>query len=81
MYVCLRAAGNRTLIRGETLEAGATRGPFRASSFKLNLGNNNVRLRVNGKTVAVPASTGAIGLQITRNGRSSLGDGERPECL
>jgi len=81
VYVCLRAAGNRTLVRGETLAAGDRRGPFRASSYKLNLGNNSVTLRINGKTVAVPASSGAIGMQITRTRRSSLPAGERPECL
>ncbi|HEX6390686.1 MAG TPA: helix-turn-helix domain-containing protein [Solirubrobacteraceae bacterium] len=80
VYVCLRAAGNRTLIRGETLAAGATRGPFRASSYKLNLGNNSVTLRVNGRSVPIPASSNAIGMRITRNGRSSLPAGQRPEC-
>ncbi len=81
VYVCLRAAGNRTLVRGETLAAGDRRGPFRSSSYKLNLGNNSVTLRINGKAVAVPASSGAIGMQITRSGRSSLPQGQRPECL
>ncbi|MDX6561672.1 MAG: cytoskeleton protein RodZ [Gaiellales bacterium] len=80
VYVCLRAAGNRTLIRGETLVAGAKRGPFRASSYKLNLGNNSVTLRVNGKTVPIAASSGAIGMSITRKGRSSLPTGQRPLC-
>jgi cytoskeleton protein RodZ len=80
VYVCLRAAGNRTLIRGETLAAGATRGPFRSSSYKLNLGNNSVRLRVNGKSVPVSASDNAIGMRITRSGHTSLPAGQRPEC-
>jgi cytoskeletal protein RodZ len=81
VYVCLRAAGNRTLIRGETLDAGATRGPFRASSYKINLGNNSVTLRVNGKVVPIAASDTAIGMRITRKGNSSLPAGQRPQCL
>lgn len=80
VYVCLRAAGNRTLVRGETLQAGDTRGPFRSTSYKMSLGNNGVVLRVNGKTVPVSASSGAIGLRITRKGRSTLPESRQPKC-
>jgi cytoskeletal protein RodZ len=80
VFVCLRASGNRTLMNGETLTAGQTRGPFRAKGFRLTLGNNAVRLRVNGKQVGVPASSGAIGLRITRKGASSLPASQRPTC-
>jgi cytoskeletal protein RodZ len=80
VFVCLRASGNRTLMNGETLTAGQTRGPFRASSFRLTLGNNAVRVRVNGKDVDVPTSSSAIGLRITRKGASSLPASQRPTC-
>jgi hypothetical protein len=81
VYVCLRAAGNRTLVGGETLGAGQSRGPFRASAFKLTLGNNGVRLRVNGHTVPVDASSSAIAMRISRSGRTSpLPASEAPTC-
>ena len=80
VYVCLEGAGNRTLVPGETLSAGESRGPFRSSSYTINLGNNGVRLRINGKTVTLPSSSSALGYRITRKGRTTLPEGQRPVC-
>jgi cytoskeletal protein RodZ len=80
VYVCLRAAGNRTLVRGETLQPGDSRGPYKSSTFVMSLGNNGVVLRVNGKGVSVPASSGAIGLRITRKGRTRVPESQQPQC-
>ena len=79
VYVCLRA-GEKVLIDRETLAAGQQRGPYRAKRFTMTFGNNNVRMRVNGRNVAVPASAGAIGYAIDRRGRRPLPDGQRPSC-
>ena len=79
VYVCLRA-GEKVLIDKETLQAGQQRGPFRAKRFTMTFGNNNVRMRVNGRPVAIPASAGAIGYAIDRRGRRPLPDGQRPSC-
>ena len=43
VYVCLKAAGDRTLVDGETLAAGdARRTRYRSQRFTLTLGNGNV---------------------------------------
>jgi transcriptional regulator with XRE-family HTH domain len=80
VYVCLVAKGNRTLIPGSTLQAGDTSPTFRSTRFRVNLGNSQVKLRINGKLRAVPASSTAIGYEITRKGRRTLGAGQRPTC-
>ncbi len=80
VYVCLRAAGNRTLVRGETLQPGEKRGPFRSSAFVMSLGNNAVTVRANGRAVKLPESGEAIGLRITPKGRSKLSSNSQPRC-
>ena len=80
VYVCLRA-GDRTLVDGETLAAGARTPTFRARRFRLTLGNNSVRLRINGRARSVAPSPGPIGVAISsRRGRQPLSASERPEC-
>jgi hypothetical protein len=79
VYVCLEAAGHRRLVNGVILEAGDSR-TYRSSAFRLTLGNSNVRLRVDGKTRAVPAVSNGIGYRITRKGRTVLPEGRRPTC-
>ncbi|MBW3608093.1 MAG: helix-turn-helix domain-containing protein [Actinobacteria bacterium] len=78
--VCLKA-GDRTLINGQTLEAGQRTPTFRSRRFRLTLGNNAARLRINGRTRSVAASSDPIGLEITpRRGRQPLSADERPIC-
>ena len=78
--VCLKAKGNRTLIDGVTLRVSDRPRTFRSSRFTLALGNTNVRLRVNGRTLGVPASSRPVGYEITRTGRRSLPASRRPIC-
>jgi cytoskeleton protein RodZ len=79
--VCLKA-GDKTLINGQTLEAGQRTPTFRSRRFRLTLGNNSARLRINGKARRVAASSQPIGLEITRRqGRQPLSARERPVCL
>lgn len=80
VYVCLVAAGGRTLVPGVVLQAGDATETFRSTRFRMNLGNGNVRLRINGTEREVPASSSGIGYTITRNGRTDLPEGERPDC-
>jgi cytoskeleton protein RodZ len=80
VYVCLKAAGNRTLVNGATLIAGAHTQTFRSSRFELTLGNGNARLKVNGRTLPVPEVSSGIGYRITPKGRRSLAPGKRPVC-
>ena len=78
--VCLKA-GDRTLVNGQTLEAGQRTPTFRSRRFRLTLGNNSARLRINGRTRSVAASSQPIGLEITPGqGRQRLSADERPVC-
>jgi cytoskeletal protein RodZ len=79
--VCLKA-GDKTLVNGQTLEAGQRTPTFASKRFRLTLGNNAARLRVNGKTRRVKASSQPIGIEITPGrGRQPLSAKERPVCL
>jgi cytoskeletal protein RodZ len=79
--VCLKA-GDRTLVNGQTLEAGQRTPTFASRRFRLTLGNNSAHLRVNGKTRRVKASSQPIGIELTpERGRQPLSAKERPVCL
>jgi len=77
--VCLKA-GDRTLIKGQTLQAGQRTPVFRARRLRLTLGNNAARLVINGRARSVPPSADPIGIQITQSGRRSLSEAKRPVC-
>jgi cytoskeleton protein RodZ len=78
--VCLVNASGEVLIGNEILQPGQESETFRSRRFRLVLGNNGVRLRINGKDRAVPPSGEPIGYTITRNGRSDLPAERRPTC-
>lgn len=80
VYVCLVAAGGRTLVPGVVLGPGEATRTFRSRRFLINLGNSNAQLRINGRVREVPASSEAIGYVITRLGRQPLPAGQRPDC-
>jgi cytoskeleton protein RodZ len=80
VYVCLKAAGGRTLVNGATLSAGGATRTYRSSRFDLTLGNGNARLRLNGRSLSVPDVTSGIGYRITSRGRRALAPGRRPTC-
>lgn len=80
VYVCLKA-GERTLVDGRTLAAGERTRTYRSRRFRLTLGNNGVRLLINGRSRSVAPSAEPIGMQITpRQGRQPLPADERPVC-
>jgi cytoskeleton protein RodZ len=80
-YVCLVNARGRQVIDEQTLEAGARTRVYRSRRFRTNFGNDNVSMRVNGRTYAVAASADPIGYEL-RPGRRPrlLADGARPDC-
>jgi cytoskeleton protein RodZ len=81
VYVCLKA-GERTLVNGETLEAGERTRTFRSKRFRLTVGNNAVRLWINGKPKQLQASSDPIGVEITPGrGRQPLSAKKRPLCV
>lgn len=80
VYVCLIGEGGRRLVAGQTLEAGAQTPTFHSRHFVLTLGNNAVRLLIDGTPRVVPASSGAIGYSVTKAGRVALAPGHLPTC-
>ena len=79
MYVCLRA-GEKILVPAQTLAAGTQKGPYKARRFVMTFGNENVRMRVNGKLLKVPPSSAAIGYAVDLKGRHTLAAGKLPTC-
>ena len=81
VYVCVVDARGRQVVDEETLEAGTSTRTYVSRSFRTNFGNNNVRMRVNGKTYRVEPSTEAVGYEL-RPGRRPrrLSDAQRPDC-
>ena len=79
VYVCLRA-GQKILVPAQTLAAGTKKGPYKAKRVAMTFGNENVRMRVNGKLLKVPPSSSAIGYAVDRDGRHKLAAGKLPTC-
>ena len=78
VYVCLRA-GEKVLVPGRTIAVGQKIGPFKSKRFAMTFGNSNVTMRVNGKKLTVPPSSGATGYAVDRKGRHQL-SGRLPTC-
>ncbi len=80
VWVCLLGDSRQKLIPGVDLQAGETSGPFHARRFEMTLGNASVSMRVNGRPLSVPASTRAIGYQVTSAGATPLPPARQPTC-
>jgi hypothetical protein len=80
VFVCLTAAGRGTVLDGVELQPGDAMRTFRSRRFRLTLGNDRARLRINGRLRSVPPVTNGIGYEITRSGRRTLSASERPTC-
>jgi hypothetical protein len=80
VYVCLIGEGGHVLVAGQTLQAGQSTATFTSKHFELTLGNNAVKLSIDGIPRVVPASAAAIGYSITRAGRKTLAPGHLPTC-
>ncbi|TMK99808.1 MAG: hypothetical protein E6G34_04635 [Actinobacteria bacterium] len=81
VYVCLLGDGARKLIPGTELQPGATTPVYHARRFKITLGNNAVRLLIDGSARTVPPSSLPIGYAITKaSGRQTLPQSQLPTC-
>jgi hypothetical protein len=78
--VCLVDARGRVLIGNAILQAGRPSRTFRSRRFRMVLGNNAVRLRINGRSRTVPPSSEPIAYEVTRSGRRDLPADRRPSC-
>ncbi len=76
--VCLVDARGRVLIRDATITEPSRL--FKSRAFRIVVGNNLVRLRVNGQDRTVPESSVAIARRISRAGVRPLPAGDRPSC-
>ena len=80
VYVCLKRAGGGTVVNGRILQAGSRQPTYRSRRFRLLLGNSEVRLRINGRTRAVPPVASGIAYEITPRRIRTLQAGSRPRC-
>jgi cytoskeletal protein RodZ len=80
VYVCLENGARKVLVPGVIYDVGQTIPTETAKEFLLTLGNTSVQMKINGKSVAVPPSTTAIGLRIVPQGASPLPAGTAPRC-
>jgi cytoskeleton protein RodZ len=80
VYVCLKAAGQRTPIDGIVLTGGARQGPYKSSRFRIQLGTSEARLVVNGKSHPVPSVSNGIGYEITPTKVRRLARTKWPSC-
>lgn len=80
VYVCLFDQDGNRMIDGVIYREGQTVPLQRAQAMRLTLGNSNVRLRVNGRAVEVPAASSAVGFEITTGGARALPADQLPIC-
>jgi cytoskeletal protein RodZ len=81
VYVCLIDAAGNKRIPGETIEPGSyTPRTYHSAHFELLLGNNAVKMYVDGKALSVPASSKPIGYSVTGSGRHTLAANRQPSC-
>jgi cytoskeleton protein RodZ len=81
VYVCVVDARGRQVIDEETLAPDTVTRTLRSKRFLTNFGNNGIRMRVNGRTYPVAASTGAIGYELLPGRKPRrLSDERRPDC-
>jgi cytoskeleton protein RodZ len=80
VYVCLVDGTGKKLIPGQIFAVGQRIPTETASKMLLTLGNNNVKMKVNGASIPVSASAGSIGYRLVPGGHSSLPTAQQPKC-
>jgi cytoskeleton protein RodZ len=80
VWVCLVDHSGTPLVNGETLTVGDDRGPFKDRDMKVNLGNGEIRIQLNGDQVPIPSAAEPIGFDLTPQGAKPLDPSQRPTC-
>jgi cytoskeletal protein RodZ len=80
VYVCLVDNTGKKRIPGETVDPATPRRTYHAKRFLMTVGNSQVHMIVNGKSLTVPPSTGATNYVITASGRHTRPAGQGPNC-
>ena len=80
VYVCLVDAAGKPLIDGVVLQPGEPSTTYRGKRFRLFFGHGGQTMKINGRTVAVPASSDPVGYEITPRARRLLSQTRLPSC-
>jgi cytoskeletal protein RodZ len=80
VYICVVNHAGKKLIPGVTYAVGAAIPTVVGRELLVTLGNNSVKMRVNGKPYTVAASANAIGLRVKPTGVTSLTPSQEPSC-
>lgn len=80
VWVCLVNHAGTPLVNGDILSVGDDRGPFKDRDMKLNLGNGEIQIVLNGKPVPIPSAAEPVGFDLTPQGATPLSSSERPTC-
>ena len=80
LYVCLVDGTGKRLISAQTFAVGQTIPTFTAPKLLLTLGNASVKMKVNGRPVAVAPSANPIGFLLLPTGHSTLSAAQQPRC-
>ena len=80
VYVCVVDGTGKKLIPGLIYNVGNVIPIETSAKLLLTLGNNSVTMKVNGKTVPVPASATSIGFEMSPSATSPLPVAKQPTC-
>ncbi|MFL5821823.1 MAG: helix-turn-helix domain-containing protein [Solirubrobacteraceae bacterium] len=80
VYVCLVNGGGRKLINAQNYTVGQTIPTEKANHLLLTLGNNAIKVTVNGHSVPVAPSASAIRLLIAPKGVMHIPLSQKPSC-
>jgi cytoskeleton protein RodZ len=80
VYVCLVDGTGKKLIPGEIFNAGQTIPTHSSAKLLLTLGNNSVKMKVNGRAVDVTASATSIGFLLRPGTTTPLPVSRQPRC-
>jgi len=80
VYVCLVDGSGKALIDGQVLQPGGPSTTYRAKRLRVLFGHGPQTMKVNGRTVAVPARSDPIGYELTARSRRELPKSKLPTC-
>jgi hypothetical protein len=80
VYICLVNGAGRKLIPGQIFNSGQTIPVESAPKLLLTLGNNAVKMKVNGTNVTVSPSSSSIGYELLPGSNKLLPIARQPRC-
>jgi len=81
VWVCLEDQTAHRLINGQIMAAGEASHLYLGTAFRIFLGNSAVRLRINGRERAIPASPNPVGYRVSPRRLTALPAGSQPPCV